>query len=346
VSNLISISTVKADESFSLNEVIEAAGTWLADKPTGLELFERFHNSSRTERRSYVVPPKEILSLGGQSERAKLFVKYGLPMGCSAVEQAIAEANLRPTDIQTVVFTSCTSPLIPALDTEILQRMGFNLSVKRIPIYQQGCAGGVVGFSLADRLSQSGENVLLISVELCSLLFHLEDSDTVDLLGAALFADGAAASVFSPRAGKLKIIDSQSHLIPETGHLMGYNIRDNGAHLRLDRDLPAVLQESLPKVVENFLRKLKLEQSDFPWWVIHPGGVKILDGIGSLLKLDRNQFHWAYDILSKTGNMSSATVQFVLSDCLSSGVVKTNDKIMMVGIGPGLTIELVAFKYL
>ena len=346
MSNLVSIATSAADKSFSSKEVLSAAELWLSKKPSELELFKRFHHSSKAESRSYVVSPKDILDLGGQSSRAILFSKYGMPLGCKAVEAALLSAKMRPADIHTVIFTSCTSPLIPALDSEILQRMDFSPSTKRIPIYQQGCAGGVVGFSLANRLSREGENVLLISVEICSLLFHFEDSNNVDLLGAALFADGAAASVFSSDSGKLKIIDSYSHLIPESGHLMGYNIRDNGAHLRLDRDLPAVLEETLPKVTEKFLNKLNLNQSDFPWWVIHPGGIKILDGIGRLLSLDRSQFGWSYDILSKTGNMSSATVQFVLSDCLASGVVQPMDKIMMVGIGPGLTIELVAFELL
>jgi len=291
-----------------------------------------------------VLPLNEILALEGQDDRARMFATKGVPLALEVVETALKNAEMSPKDISSVVFTSCTCPLIPSLDTEILQRMGFSPTVKRVPMYQQGCAGGVVGISLADRLSSQGENVLLISVELCSLLFRLRESSTVHLLGSALFADGAAASILTPEEKGLKVLGSQSYLLPETGQLMGYEIREDGAHLKLDRDLPSILQSSLLPVVNQFLDSLSLKQDDFPWWIIHPGGVKILDGIAGLLNLNEEQYGWANKVLSKVGNMSSATVQFVLNDCLNSGVVESKDKIMMVGIGPGLTVELIAFE--
>jgi alkylresorcinol/alkylpyrone synthase len=344
MSFLSSVSAIPAKNNYSLDSVCEAAKLWLHDKPSEYELFQRFHRASGTKNRSYVLSLQEILSLESQAERAMMFVKHGLPLACQAIELSLDKAQLTPKDISSVVFTSCTCPLIPSLDTEILQRMGFAPTVNRIPMYQQGCAGGVVGLSLADRLSKQEGNVLLISVELCSLLFRLKESSTVHLLGSALFADGAAASVVSQRDSGLKFLGAQSYLLPETGHLMGYDIRADGAHLKLDRDLPAMLQDSLKKVVDQFLSSLGLKQSDFPWWVIHPGGVKILDGVANLLELKEEQYKWSYDVLSKVGNMSSATVQFVLSDCIASGVVEQKDRVMMIGIGPGLTVELIAFE--
>lgn len=344
MSNLVSISSVTAEVLYTYTEIAEAAKIWLTGKDLEFELFQRFHRASGTESRSYVLPLPEILKLNGQGDRASLFFEYGLPLACQAVESALTKSEMNPGDIDGLIFTSCTCPLIPSLDTELLQRMGFSPSVKRVPMYQQGCAGGVVGLSLAHRLSSLGENILLVSVELCSLLFRLKESSNVHLLGSALFADGAAASIISNDRPGLKILGSQSHLIPKTGHLMGYDIKDDGAHLKLDRTLPDRLQVVLPGVVQSFLTSLELSKEDFPWWVIHPGGVKILDGIAKLLELKMEQCSWSYDVLSKIGNMSSATVQFVLSDCLNSTQVKPGEKIMMIGIGPGLTIELVAFE--
>jgi len=345
MSDIVSISTITADKLSLVPEIMEAASRWLQGRPKELELFERFHRASKTESRSYVLPLNKILELDGQSERAANFINYGLPLGLKAIEATLKRANLKATDIGTVIFTSCTCPLIPSLDTSIIQQLGFRPDVKRIPIYQQGCAGGVVGLGIADRLAHSGENVLLVSVELCSLLFRLQESSSVHILGSALFADGAAASVISPSGGGVRFIGWQSFLIPETSHLMGYTIKDNGAHLLLDKELPAILAVALPSIVKKFLETLKLSASDFSCWVIHPGGVKILDGIAKILGLEFPQYKWSYDVLSKIGNMSSATIQFVLADCLESGELGSGDRIMMLGIGPGLTVELIAFEY-
>ncbi|MCC6955112.1 MAG: type III polyketide synthase [Deltaproteobacteria bacterium] len=325
--------------------MLGAASIWLESHPAQFQLFERFHRASRTKQRSYVIPLTEILKLDGQADRAQKFAEHGLPLACRAVEAALEQAECKPYDIGTVIFTSCTAPLIPSLDVTVLQHMGFSPGVRRIPMYQQGCAGGVVGLGLANRLSASGEKVLLLSVELCSLLFRLRESDGVHLLGSALFADGAAASVVAPQGGVLKFIASQSHLIPESTHLMGYQIRDDGAHLLLDRELPSALQGVFGEVVTRFLSENSVGAADIPWWVIHPGGVRILEGIASLLELRPEQYSWSYDILSSLGNVSSATVQFVLSESLQSKSLRPGDKLVMVGIGPGLTVELILFEY-
>ena len=343
--HLASVASVPAADRYSIQQVLDAAQVWLAGKPAELQLFERFHRASRTEARSYVVPLTEILQLDGQAERAAKFARHGLPLACQAVEQALHGANLTAAEIGTVIFTSCTAPLIPSLDVSVLQHVGFSPSVRRVPMYQQGCAGGVVGLALANRLSAAGENVLLLSVELCSLLFRLKESDGVHLLGSALFADGAAASVVTPQDGSLSFRGARSHLIPESTHLMGYEIRDDGAHLLLDRELPSALQGVIGEVIASFLAEHGLRQSDIPWWVIHPGGVRILEGIGSLLELRPEQYSPSFEILSSLGNVSSATVQFVLERWLKSDAFQPGDNVLMVGIGPGLTIELILFEY-
>ena len=345
MSYLNTVASVSANDRFPIQDILGAAKIWLANHPAQYQLFERFHRASRTEARSYVIPLPEILKLDDQAERAVKFAQYGLPMACRAVEQALDTAGVKASEVGTMIFTSCTAPLIPTLDVQISQRMGFSPAMKRIPMYQQGCAGGVVGLGLANRLSSAGEHVLLVSVELCSLLFRLKESDAVHLLGSALFADGAAASVVSPGTGRLKFLGAQSHLIPESTHLMGYEIRQDGAHLVLDRELPSALQGVFREVTDRFLAAHSVKKEEIPWWIVHPGGVRILEGIGALLELRPDQYHWSYDILSTLGNVSSATVQFVLADCLKSGVVSSGDKLIMVGIGPGLTIELLLFEY-
>jgi alkylresorcinol/alkylpyrone synthase len=122
---------------------------------------------------------------------------------------------------------------------------------------------------------------------------------------------------------------------------MGYEIQDNGSHLLLDKELPKHLADWVPKLVDSFLAKHSLSRAEIPWWLFHPGGTKILDYLSSSLELKTDQARWAGEILETVGNMSSATILFVLQKFMNDRVSRPRDRIMIVGVGPGLTIELI-----
>jgi alkylresorcinol/alkylpyrone synthase len=343
MSVLAAIATIPGEFEYSAEQVVGGAKRWLAEEPAALQLFERFLRASRTVNRRYAFPLEQILGWAGQESRAAVFKAKAQELGCEVASRALERSGLTAADIDTVISTSCTCPLIPSVDALIAQQLGFRATTRRIPMYQQGCAGGVVGLSLADRLR--GETVLLLSIEFCSLLFRLADSENVDLLGAALFSDGAAASVIKPAAESgLQFIASQSYLLPDSDHLMGYEIRDDGAHLLLSRNLPSALERGFIPIVEGFLTAHGLQIGDVPWWIVHPGGVKILESIAESLKLDEEQFHWSYGVLAQAGNMSSATIHFVLDAFMRERPYTAGDYTVVVGIGPGLTIELILMK--
>jgi alkylresorcinol/alkylpyrone synthase len=206
------------------------------------------------------------------------------------------------------------------------------------------CAGGVAGLALASKLSKSIGNVLLISAELCSLVFAYNETDNKDLVAAAIFGDGAAATIVTPQAGEIEIIDTQSLLIPKSQHLMGYNPSDRGAQLRLDRELPDYLEELASEQVSTFLKKHNLTSEDIKWWLFHPGGAKIITILRKQLNVSDESSWFADKVLENYGNMSSATVLFVMKELLDSKQAKADDKILMLGIGPGLTLELILMK--
>lgn len=346
MSSIASISTVLPEHSYTLPEIQAAGDIWLKDHPEQRGLFRRFLASAQVARRHFVLPVLDVISLNGLAKPAEYFEEFAPGLGAMAALEALRQAGVQAQDIGCLLFTSCTCPSIPSVDALILERARLPRTTTRIPIYQHGCAGGVVGLRLADMWSKHGKPVLLTSVELCSLVFQPEDFTGGHLVGSAIFGDGAASAVVTHEDRGLVFAGSQSYLLPDSRHLMGYDILDDGSHLRLDRDLPQSLARAAPGLVETFLRSHGLSRKDIPWWLFHPGGIKILSALDEIFQLEPEQGRFARETLQSVGNLSSASILFVLDTFLRSNVYQDGEHALVVGVGPGLTIELILFKYL
>lgn len=343
MASIKSIGTYLPPHKADLSELKQIGKDWLADSPENQQLFARFLDSSKTANRQYFMPAKEILRLAGMQSRAALFETYGPEFACSSYSAATSNSN--STALSTLVFTSCSCPVIPSIDATMIDRLPLPRETMRIPIFQQGCAGGVVGLQLAAELSRTRGDVALTSVEICSLVFQNAGTNRAQIVGAAIFADGAATAIVSPTNQGLCFKAAQSYLIPNTRSLMGYNLLDDGFHLRLEREIPAVLAEYTAPVVKEFLKKNGLAPKEVRHWLFHPGGVKILEGLEATLNLKREQTWPAWKVLSEIGNLSSATVLFVLKTFLENTSLNTGEPVILVGVGPGLTLEMILFNW-
>jgi alkylresorcinol/alkylpyrone synthase len=340
---LIAIETAIPSYSATPEEVVQSAAEWLGEGTAEHALFIRYLRSSRTMKRHFVRPPLEVVRLTGSEQRARIFEQEAPRLALEATQKVLEVTKTYPADVDALIFTSCTCPLIPAPDTYVIEKLGFRRDIIRIPAYQFGCAGGIIGLGLANRIGANRKNVLLLSTELCSLIFQGDDRSPAQLVGASIFGDGAAAALLSNKTqhSGLLIVDHQSFLIPESRHLMGYDIRDNGPHLILDKELPMHLADWVPRLVDDFLSKHSLKRSQVPWWLFHPGGTKILDYLGKSLELHPHQLRWAGEVLENVGNLSSATILFVIDKFMRDDVAQPGDSVMVVGVGPGLTVELI-----
>lgn len=339
------VAITRPDQQNTKEEIAEVAARWLQNQPELFPLYARFVESSKTYQRSFVLPVQELLTLQGPAHRAELFEEHAPQLGERVMREVLQRSEVKPEEVQSFVFTSCTCPSIPSVDGTLIQNVGLSPHVRRVPIYQHGCAGGIIGLSLGSCFAERGGQVLLTSVELCSLIFQLNDTRPSQLVGAAIFADGAASAIISPQERGLCFVGMQSYLLPDTRHLMGYDIFDDGSHLRLDRELPSRLAQVVPNLVGEFLAGHKLEQENVAWWLFHPGGMKILDFLENSFSLRLAQCRWAKDVLSHYGNLSSSSVLFVLHEFLQDGEYRDGDYVLMLGIGPGLTVELILFQY-
>ncbi|MCO6430409.1 MAG: hypothetical protein J5J00_06060 [Deltaproteobacteria bacterium] len=346
MARIIGVGTALPGNFYNKADIQNIGRRWLEGRNTSLELFQRFVSSAQNDARYFSVDAEEILSLNGLQHRADLFEREAPLLGARSLGQAISKAGIAPSEISSFLFTSCSLPSIPAVDALIIEKSGMPRTVRRLPIYQHGCAGGVIGLGLAHQLTNGSGPVALTSVELCSLVFHNNDDSPAQLVGAAIFGDGSASVIVDERKDGLQIVAVESFLVPNSRHLMGYDTFDDGFHLRLDRQLPGELAAAAPQRVVSFLKAHNLKVEDVSYWLFHPGGVKILDSLERSLSIEPARARWAREVLSEIGNLSSATVLFVLERFLDSGTVSDGDKVVMLGVGPGLTIELILMEYL
>lgn len=275
------------------------------------------------------------------------YERWSKTLATKAVEEILDETDTDPGRIDRLITISCTGFFAPGLDRFLIDRFGFPLSVKRTTIGFMGCAASLVGFhSVFESFSAAHKpgKTLLVSVELCSL--HLQTEPTRDnILANMVFADGCAAALFESDAEHgLEILSTSSYLFPQSSHYMGWNIGNTGFEMILSSDLPKViLNDAVPKLRE-ILDDHGTPAERMSHWALHPGGRAILDSLQRGLGLSDPQMLPSRIVLKTYGNLSSASILFVLKELLNTASLKPEDLVCAVAFGPGLTMETTVLK--
>lgn len=279
------------------------------------------------------------------AEANALYEQIGLQLAEEAANAALARADVDPWHIGQIVLVSSTGIATPTLDAKLIQQLGLSAHTTRVPLWGLGCAGGVTGLArTAELVRATGKAALLVAVELCSLTFQRQDFSKSNLVGASLFADGAAAAVVTPGGQGAELLASYSTLFPETQDIMGWDVSESGLKVRFSRDIPAIVCDFLPNIMEEACYEWGVAQGDICHFVAHPGGLKVLNAYIDSLGLTDNHFADAYSVLAGYGNMSSATVLFVLEQFLARTCPEREYGVML-AMGPGFSAEQVLFRW-
>ncbi|EGO65870.1 type III polyketide synthase [Acetonema longum] len=279
------------------------------------------------------------------AEANKVYEETAVALGGEAASKAIRQAGVRPEEIGAVIYISSTGIATPTVDVKIIQKLGLSPHTVRIPIWGLGCAGGVSGLARAAELAQvSGKVVLLIAVELCSLTFQRNDYSKANLVGASLFGDGAAAALIAVDGGGPAVYGSYSTLFPGTEDIMGWDVAESGLKVRFSRDIPTIVRRYLPELTGKACEAWNIDIHSVQHYVVHPGGAKVLEAYANSLKLPDGSLNHAYRVLAACGNMSSASVLFVLDRFLAV-TPPTRQYGLMLALGPGFSAEQVLFQW-
>lgn len=307
---------------------------------------EVFSNTQIEQR--YVCMPLDwyVQPLGFGAKNAQ-YNQHALDLAETAARLALSRSQLSAADIDAVLWVSTTGIRTPSPDAALMQRLGIDSHSMRLPIWGLGCAGGAAGLARASDLVRAGyQNVLLVCVELCSLTFIRQDESLSNFVGSALFSDGAAAVIVSAKGTGLELHGHYSTLIPNSEDIMGWDVSDDGLNVRFSRDIPSLVREMMNNNVHEATAKVGWQRADVQHFVIHPGGSKVLSAYQDALQL--SPLDDALHILQHYGNMSSATVLFVLERFLAKQHLRKDvlqpEAGVLSAMGPGFSAEHVLFK--
>jgi alkylresorcinol/alkylpyrone synthase len=214
-----------------------------------------------------------------------------------------------------------------------------------VPVFGLGCAGGASGLSIASRLAQArpGANVLLVTVELCTLALRLDELTKANIIATSLFADGAAAVVLRAGDGGQTLIEAAGeHLWPDTLDVMGWNVDPLGFGVILRRTIPDFVTGELKPALTQILTRMHLNLDDIDRFVCHPGGSKVIDAIETALSIDQGTLEHEREVIADCGNMSAPTVLFVLQRACAKGLPPRS---LLTALGPGFTASCVSLRH-
>ena len=302
--------------------------------------------------RHFVRPLDWYLEPHGWGERNAIYAAEGLDLLERATLDALERAHLPTEAIDGVVLVSTTGIATPSLDARLANRLGLRADVTRLPVWGLGCAGGVAGVRIAADLARADpeKRYLLLSLELCSLAFNLNDMSVRAFVATTLFADGAAACLVrgdrceGGAPAWANVGAAASHQWCDTEDVMGWDVLDEGLRVVFSRRIPDIVANDLRPVAERFLKSAGVERPDR--YVFHPGGTKVLEAYESALDLAPEALDSARVVLRDFGNMSSPSVLFVLAEELRSerGPLRAGETALLVALGPGFTAELALLR--
>jgi alkylresorcinol/alkylpyrone synthase len=315
--------------------------------PHRLAAVMQLFDHAQVAQRYSVLPLDELIRPRSLTERSRQYQEHAIALGRRVAADCLDQARLRPADIDMLITVSCTGYMIPSLDAYLIGELGFRADVRRLPITELGCIGGAMALTRAREFVRAfpGSNALVVAVELSSLTFQPHDRSPDNLVACALFGDGAAAALVTSQAlPSVRIVDTTSCLIPDTLNAMGFDLRDHGFHMVLTKSVPEILRGHIRPLVEQFLDRHELQFEQIAAFVLHPGGKKILQYLEQELCIKRHKTQPSWDVLRDYGNLSSATLLFVLHDWFrrrpESGAYG-----LLMGFGPGLSTELLLLQW-
>ncbi len=273
----------------------------------------------------------------GWAERNRIYLDAALDLLEATTVQLLDRAGLAKADIDAIVVVSTTGIATPSLDALLIERMGLRATVRRLPIFGLGCAGGVLGLARAasQAIAAPGETVLFLVVELCALSFRRDDFAKSNIVATALFGDGAAGALLSTDGVGPAIVAAGEHTWPGSLEVMGWEVADDGLSATFSRDIPQLVATRLRPAVDDFLARHGLAITNIERFICHPGGAKVLTALETAFGLDHGALAEARGVLRDYGNMSAATVMFVLERILADP--RPWRRALMNALGPGFT---------
>lgn len=346
---IISVAKQLPQFSRTTEEIIPLLKVWLTGQEDRFQrkVLKIFENAG-VEKRYSIMDAHEVFLNTSFEEKNDIYARESIKLAESALTKALEKASLNPQDIDYIITVSCTGIMIPSIDAYLINKLQMKQDIVRLPVTEMGCAAGVSGIIYANNFLKANPNkrAAVIAVESPTSTFQLNDFSMVNVVSAAIFGDGAACVIVSSHEKDEgpKIIDEAMYHFFNAEKMMGFKLTNSGLQMILDKSVPETISEHFPKIVYPFLEKNNITIHNVDHLIFHPGGKKIVQTVETLFGSFGKNIDDTKDVLKLYGNMSSATVLYVLERFMDKKLPK-GDVGLMLSFGPGFSAQTVLLEW-
>jgi alkylresorcinol/alkylpyrone synthase len=359
--SIISVAEAVPPFVIKQEQAMEFARELFSSKFKDIERLLRAFQNGQIRKRHFVNDINWFKEDRSFEEKNDSYIQSAVALGITAIKNCLQDKSFLTreigcAEIDAIFYISTTGLSTPSIEARIMNHLPFTSHTKRIPIWGLGCAGGAAGLSRAFEYCRAypKAKVLVLSVELCSLTFQRDDYSKSNLIGTSLFADGVACVLvcgddvdtreFSRKETSPVIIRTQSTLMPDSLDVMGWDIKNQGLYVVFSRDIPSIIESWLKPNVQEFLEDNQIKLNQIDHFVAHPGGKKVIDAYMKSLNLSASMTSTSLEILKNYGNMSSATILYVLRQFMSNNIPRGSYG-LCTALGPGFSSELLLLRW-
>jgi alkylresorcinol/alkylpyrone synthase len=354
--SIVAVGTAVPPHKFDQDDVRRLAGQLFRAASFDVAQMQAVFANTTIRERYFCVDQNWFEADHGFAEKNQTYLEKGVELAERAASDVCRTAGIPTHAVDHIFFVSSTGIATPSLDAHLFNCLRFKESILRTPIWGLGCGGGIAGIARAsDWLRAYPEKTaLVVCLELCGLTFIRNDLSKSNFIAASLFGDGCGALMMAgdrhvasqdPACG-LSIEGTGSVTWEDSLDVMGWEIADAGLKVVFSKSIPDIVQQSARPAVMEFLEQHGLSLSDIRYFLAHPGGAKVIEAYKQALNLEERQLKSMREVLAGFGNMSSATVLFVIDHFLRSSDYRKGDRVLSTALGPGFFSEMVLARCL
>jgi len=333
----------------STEDIIPFVELWLADKD---ERFRRkvikIFEGAAVDKRYGIMNIEEVFTATSFEEKNDIYVREVKKLGSAVLQKALKQSNWEANSLDYIITVSCTGIMIPSLDAYLINDLGLKQDIVRLPVTEMGCAAGVSGLIYAHNFLKSNpdKRIALVAVESPTATFQINDHSMANMVSAAIFGDGAACVLLSSEANAEgpKIVGEEMYHFKDATQMMGFDLTNHGLKMILDPAVPETIANHFPAIVHPFLERNGSAIENVNHLIFHPGGRKIVQTVEELFGTLGKNIDDTREVLREYGNMSSATVLYVLERFLQKEIQK-GEQGLVLSFGPGFSAQRVLLEW-
>ena len=309
-----------------------------------LKIFE----GAAVDKRYSIMSPEEVFEATSFEDKNNVYIREVKKLGRTVLQQALVKSGWSADSLDYIITVSCTGIMIPSLDAYLINDLDLRKDIVRLPVTEMGCAAGVSGLIYASNFLRSnpGKRAAIVAVESPTATFQLNDYSMANMVSAAIFGDGAACVLVSSEkdAKGPRIVGEEMYHFPNATQMMGFDLTNSGLKMILDPLVPQTIFEHFPEIIHPFLRRYGSSIEKVDHLIFHPGGKKIVETVEDLFGALGKNLEDTRETLRLYGNMSSATVLYVLERFMEKDIDEGKRGLMLT-FGPGFSAQRILLEW-